>query len=51
MDEECGVEKLDQKGYRSPGRRLHGPVRDTVWARSLADLETLNGFMNLVRVG
>jgi hypothetical protein len=45
------VENLGEEGYRSLGKMLQGPVRDTIWARSLADLESLDGFMNLVRVG
>jgi hypothetical protein len=51
MGEEEGVENLDQKGYRSLWEIHQDPVRDTVQARSLADLETLDGFMNLVRGG
>jgi hypothetical protein len=45
------VENLGEKRYRSLGTMLQGPVRDTVWARSLAELETPEGFVNLVRVG
>jgi hypothetical protein len=30
---------------------LQNPVRDTVRARRLADLETPDGFLNLLRVG
>jgi len=30
---------------------LQGPVRDTVWARNLAPLETPDGFVNTFRVG
>jgi hypothetical protein len=30
---------------------LEGPVRDTVRARNLADLEAPDGFLNLLRVG
>jgi hypothetical protein len=41
LGEEDGVEYQDQKGYRSLWEMLQGPVRDTVWAWSLADLETL----------
>jgi hypothetical protein len=51
MGEEDSVEDLDQEEYRSLGKMLLGSVRYTVWARSLADLETLDGFVNLVRVG
>jgi len=41
MGEENRTENLDQEGYRSVEKILQGPVRDTVWARSLAELETL----------
>jgi len=49
-EEDC-VEVPDQEGYRSLGKMLQGSVRYTVWARSLADLETPDGFVNLVSVG
>ena len=45
------VENPDEEGYRSLGKMLQGPVRNTVWAWSLADLGTPEGFVNLVRVG
>jgi hypothetical protein len=45
------VGNLDKKGYRSLGKMLQCPVRDTVMARSLDDLKTPDGFLNLVRVG
>jgi len=45
------VEDPDEGGYRPLGKMLQGSVRYTVWARSLADLETPDGFVNLVRVG
>jgi len=51
MDEEDRVENLDQEGYRSLWEILQGPVRDTVRARSLADLETPDGFLKLLRFG
>jgi len=51
MGEENCVEDLDQEGYRSLGQMLQGSVWYTVWTRSLADLETPDGFVNLVRVG
>ena len=50
MGENC-IEYPDQEGYRSLGKMLPGSVRYTVWARSLTDLETSNGFVYLVRVG
>jgi hypothetical protein len=51
MGEENRTENLSQEGYRSLGKMLQGPVRYTVLARSLADLETTDGFLNLFRVG
>jgi hypothetical protein len=42
---------MGQEGYRSLGKILQGPFRDTVWCRSLADLETHDVFLKLVRVG
>jgi hypothetical protein len=51
MGEEDSVEVLDQEEYRSLGKMLQGSVRYTVWARSLADLETPDGFVILFRVG
>jgi len=51
VGEENRIENLDQEGFRSLGKMLQGPVRYTVWAQSLADLETLDGFINLVGVG
>jgi hypothetical protein len=51
MGEEDSVENLDQVGYRSLWEMHQGPVRDTVLARSLADLEMPDGLLKLVRVG
>jgi hypothetical protein len=51
MGEEDGVEDLDREEYRSLGKMLQSSVRYTVRARSLADLETPDGFVNLVMVG
>jgi hypothetical protein len=45
MGEENRVENQDQKGYRSTWEMLQGPVRGTVWDRSLADLEAPDGFL------
>jgi len=45
------VEDMGDEGNRSLGKMLHCPVRDTVRARSLADLETSDGSVNLVRGG
>jgi hypothetical protein len=40
MGEEKRVENMDQDEYRSLREMLKGPVRDTVRAGSLADLDT-----------
>jgi hypothetical protein len=40
MGEESHNENLKKEGNRSLWETLQGPVRDTVRARSLADLET-----------
>jgi len=45
------VKNQDQEGYRSLWEVLQSPVRDTVRARSLADLQTPHGFLDLLRVG
>jgi hypothetical protein len=50
IDEENSIEDLGQEKYRSLGKMFQGPVRDTVWIRSLPKLETPDGFVNLVRV-
>jgi hypothetical protein len=51
MREENRIEDLDKEGYRSLGKMLQIPVRYTVWARILGDLETSDGFVNLARFG
>jgi len=51
MGAENHVEDLGQEGNRSLGKMFQGPVRDSVRARSLADLKTPDGLVNLVRVG
>ena len=51
MRAENRLENLGEEGNRSLGKMFQDPVRDTVYARSIADLETPNGFTNLVRVG
>jgi hypothetical protein len=51
MGEEDHTEFLDKEEYRLLLERLQGPVRDTVRARSLAELETPDGFLNHLRVG
>ena len=44
------IEYLCQEGKRSLGKMLQGPVRDTVRARNLPELETALGFVNIIRV-
>jgi len=51
MGEEDRVKNQDQDGYPSLWEMLQGPVPNTVRTRSLAALETLNGFLNLLRFG
>jgi hypothetical protein len=51
MDEENCIEDVGEEGYRPLRKMLQGPVRDTVRDRSLADLETHDGLLNLFRVG
>jgi len=51
MGAETRVEYTVEEGNRSLGKMLQRPVRYTVRTRSLADLETPDGFVNLVRVG
>jgi len=51
MGDEDSVKNQDQEGHRSLWEMLEIPVRDTVRARSLAYLETTDGFLNLFRVG
>ena len=50
MGEENDTEDLGQEGKCLLGNMLQGPVRNTIWAWRLADLETPDGFVNLVRV-
>jgi hypothetical protein len=45
------VEDTGDEGNRSLGKMLQCPVRDTVGAMSLADLETPDDCVNLVRGG
>jgi hypothetical protein len=49
MVEEDRVENLDQEGYCSLWETLQSPVRDAVRTRSVADRETPDGSLNLVR--
>jgi len=48
--ENC-VEDTGEDGSYSLGKMLQCPVRYTVWALSLAYLETPDGFVNIVRGG
>jgi len=41
-------EDMGEEGKRSLGKMFQGPLRDTVRARSLAKLETPDGFVKLV---
>ena len=51
MGEKERVEKSEQEGYRSLWEMHQSPVRDSVLARSLADLGTPDGSLNLLRIG
>jgi len=51
MGEEDTFKNQDQEGYLSLWVMLETPARDTVRAQSLADLQTPDGFLNLLRVG
>jgi hypothetical protein len=51
MGAENHFEDMGEEGNRSLGKMLKYPVRDTVWARSVADLETPDGCTNHVRGG
>ena len=51
MVDEDSVKNQDQEGYRSLWKMLQSPVRNSVRARSHADLQTADGFLNLIRVG
>jgi len=51
MGAENHIEDMGEEGNRSLGKMLLGSVRDTVRARSLANRETPDGFVNLVSGG
>ena len=51
IGEENRIENLDQEGYRSLRKIFQGPVQYTVWSRSISELHTPDGFLNLVRGG
>ena len=50
MCAENRIEDTGEEVNRSLGKILQFPVRYTVRARSLADLETSDGFVNLIGV-
>jgi hypothetical protein len=45
------VKNPDEEGYSLLGKMLQGSVLNTFRAQSPADLETHDGFVNLLRVG
>jgi len=51
MSAENRVEDTGEEGNCSLGKVLQCPVRCTIRAWSLADLETPDGFVNLIRGG
>ena len=50
MGEEHSIEDPNKEGYRSLGKMFQGSVRNTVGTWRLVDLETPDGFLNLIRV-
>ena len=51
MIAENRVEDMGEEGNRSLWKMLQCPVRDTVLARSLAEVETPDSFVNIVTGG
>jgi hypothetical protein len=51
IGEEDRVGNLDQEEYRPLWEMFQGPVLDYFRTRSLADLETPDSFLDLVRFG
>ena len=51
MNSEDRIEKMEKEEYRPHGKMLQGPVRNTVWAQSLAHPEGADRVLNLVRFG
>jgi len=51
MGTENRIKNSDEERYRSLGKMLQRPVWNTLWFRSRADLETPEGFVNLIKVG
>ena len=50
MGKENSVKNNDQEGYRSLWEMLKYPVRDTFSSRTLAELQTPDGYLNLLSV-
>jgi hypothetical protein len=50
LEAEVRVENMDKELYRTLGKIIQCPVRDTVRARSLADIKAPDGFLKLVRI-
>ena len=50
MSEEDSVKNQDQDVYRSLWEMLQSPARDSVRTRSLEELQTPDGFLNLLTV-
>ena len=48
MGAEHSIEDPNEEGYRSLGKMFQGSVRNTYDTWSLVDLETPDGFLNLV---
>jgi hypothetical protein len=43
--------KFGPEWVQLAGKMIQDPVRGTVWAWSIADLDTSGGFLNLLKVG
>jgi hypothetical protein len=51
MGENHSFEDLNEEGYPSLGKMFQGSVKNTVGTWRLVDLESPDGFLDLVRVG
>jgi hypothetical protein len=51
MGAENRVKEMGEEGKHSFGKMLQCPIRYIFLARSVADLETRDGFVNLVKGG
>jgi len=49
MGSENILENPNGERYRSMGKKIQGPVRNTILTRSPDDLQTPDGFVNLIR--